>query len=370
MMIQRCYMALLWVALALSAGAAPTYQVPCLERLVRSIGLNLPDNLGPDADNDSTWSHRGRALRVRTNAYGDISHIGYKLFDTSWAAAHDARPVLDFLERYALEEDVLKPEDKAEATSRKDITFLKGDATLLKTLTPATAFSLSEQERRAYVVEWEAGNTPVSLRISADCQTLMGANLIELEEMLERNLLRTAAALPADTLPQAWRGCPVSTADNVAVADGGSFFSDLIRARLYLRVDPARPGVYRVQTDPARPAQAVNNLLLTGCARQAVPLRLTFDKYGNVRKTLSVTLPQFVRYCNAEGCRLYLGVKERTDTGMSATLFAVNTKLAYCHTLSLIVPFSVLQGSGTVVGTLYAFTPLQNVTEDFFMNNP
>ena len=77
MMIQRCYMALLWVALALSAGAAPTYQVPCLERLARSIGLNLPDNLGPDADNDSTWSHRGRALRVRTNAYGDISHIGF-----------------------------------------------------------------------------------------------------------------------------------------------------------------------------------------------------------------------------------------------------------------------------------------------------
>ena len=30
----------------------------------------------------------------------------------------------------------------------------------------------------------------------------------------------------------------------------------------------------------------------------------------------------------------------------------------------------LLGGSGTVVGTLYAFTPLQNVTEDFFMNNP
>lgn len=370
MNLRRGYMALWCATLVLTASAAPVYQVPCLERLARSIGLALPDSLAPGVDNDSTWSYRGRVLRVRTNAYGDVSHIGYKLFDTSWAAAHDARPVLDFLERYALEEDVLKPEDKSEATSRKDIAFLKGDATLLKTLTPATAFRLSEQERRAYVVEWEADDAPVSLRISADCQTLLGANLIELEEMLERNLLRTAAALPADTLPQAWHGCPVSTAGDVAVADGGSFFSDLIRARLYLHADSTRPGAYRVQTDPARPAQAVNNLLLTGCARQAVALRLTFDKYGNIRKRLSVTLPQFVRCCNAEGCRLYLGVKERTETGISATLFAVNVKQAYCHTLSLVVPFSVLRGSGAVVGTLYAFTPLQNVTEDFFMNNP
>ncbi len=366
----RCHLACLWAALALAVNAAPAYQVPSLERLARSIGLNLPDRLEPDADYDAAWSYRGRALRVRTNAYGDVSHIGYKLFDSAWAAAHDARPVLDFIERYALEEDVLKPEDKAEATSRKDITFLKGNATLLKTLTPETPFTLNEQERRAFLVEWGTGSGQVSLRISADCQTLLGANLIELEEMLERDLLRTASALPADTVPGAWRACPVSTADNVAMADGGTFLSDLIRARLYLHPDDTRPGGYRVLTDPALPSQALNNLLLTGCARQMVSLRLTLDKYGSIRKPLSVTLPQFVRYCNLAGCRLYLGIKERTDTGVSATLFAVNTKLAYCHTLSLIVPYSVLQGNSTVVGTLYAFTPLQNVTEDFFITNP
>lgn len=370
MRLHPCHIVWLCVTLALNADAEPTYQVPHLERLARSMDLNLPDSLGIDTDNDSTWSYRGRMLRVRTNAYGDISHLGYRLFDTAWAAAHDARPVLDFLERYALEEDVMSPEDKAEATSRKDITFLEGDATRLKSLASATSFTFSEQERRAYVVSWSDGDGQVSLRISADCQTLLGANLVELEEMWERNLLRTEATQPADTLPDAWRHYPVSMADSVAVADGGSFFSDLIRARLFLRADLDHPGVYHILTDPASPARAVNNLLLTGCARRPVTLRLTLDKYGGVRKTLSVPLSQFIRCCDAEGCRLYLGVKERTDTGLSATLFAVNTKQAYCHTLSLIVPYSVLRGSGTVVGTLYAFTPLQNVTEYFFMNQP
>lgn len=366
----RCHMVWLWVVFTLAVNATPTYQVPNLERLAHSIGLNLPDKLEPDADYDATWSYRGRSLRVRTNAYGDVSHIGYKLFDSAWAAAHDVRPVLDFIERYALEEDVLKPEDKAEATSRKDIIFLKGNATMLKTLTPETPFSLNEQERRTYLMEWGKGSGQVSLRISADCQTLLGANLIELEEMLERDLQRTASALPVDTVPEAWRSCPVSTADNVAVADGGTFLCDLICARLYLCLDDTCPGGYRILTDPTHPNQALNNLLLTGCARHMVSLRLTLDKYGGIRKPLSVTLQQFVHYCNTTGCRLYLGIKERTDTGVSATLFAVNTKLAYCHTLSLIVPYSVLQGNSIMAGTLYAFTPLQNVTENFFMNNP
>ena len=335
----RCHMVWLWVVFTLAVNATPTYQVPNLERLAHSIGLNLPDKLEPDADYDATWSYRGRSLRVRTNVR-------------------------------ALEEDVLKPEDKAEATSRKDIIFLKGNATMLKTLTPETPFSLNEQERRTYLMEWGKGSGQVSLRISADCQTLLGANLIELEEMLERDLRRTASALPVDTVPETWRSCPVSTADNVAVADGGTFLCDLICARLYLCPDDMCPGGYRVLTDPTHPNQALNNLLLTGCARYMVSLRLTLDKYGGIRKPLSVTLQQFVHYCNTTGCRLYLGIKERTDTGVSATLFAVNTKLAYCHTLSLIVPYSVLQGNSIMAGTLYAFTPLQNVTENFFMNNP
>lgn len=369
MIFRRYHMILLWVAFTVAVNAAPSFQVPALERLAHNIELSLPDRLEPDADYDSLWSYRGRSLRVRTNAYGDVSHIGYKLFDKTWAATHNARPVLDFLERYALEEDVLKPEDKAEATSRKDITFLEGNATLLKTLTPTTSFTLKELERRVYLIEWGTGNAKVSLRISADCQTLLGANLIELEDMLERDLLRTNSILPADILPYTWRDYPMSIADNVTVADGGTFLSDMIRARLYLRPDDTRPDTYRILTDSTFPNQAINNLLLTGCAKQIVFMHLTLNKYGNIRKSMVVSLQQFVRYCDITGCRLYLGIKERSDANVSATLFAVNFRLAYCHTLSLTVPYSVLQGDSVVEGTLYAFTPLQNVTEKFFVNN-
>lgn len=368
MIRRRCYMIWMVAAFACWVNAAPLYYTPCLERLARLVGLALPDTLGPDVDNDSTWSFRGRTLRVRTNAYGDVSHIGYKLFDTSWASTFEVRPVLDFVERYALEEDVVAQSDKAEFTSRKAVTFLEGNAMLLKQLTPETPIRINQKERRAYHLEWGQGAGKVSLLVAADCQSVLGVNLIELEEMLERDLCRASSALRGDSLPAAWRNCPVSWADSLAVADGGVFLNDMIRSRVYLHTD--EQGDCRVLLDERYPRQTLNNILLTACTFRPLPLKLTIDKYGYTRKVLDVTLQQFVRYCESERCRLYLGIKECTETGLAVTLFAVNIGLAYCHTLSLYVPAGWLQGKGVLAGTLYAFTPLQNVTERFFNHNP
>ena len=154
----------------------------------------------------------------------------------------------------------------------------------------------------------------------------------------------------------------------MAVADGGTFLSDLIRSRLYLCKDGQ--GKWHLLWDENQPRQTLNNLLLTGFAPWPVPLKLTMDKYGYVKKELSVTLQQFVRYCVNEGCRLYVGIKESGETGFGFTLFAVHTGLAYCHTLSISVPVGWLQGKGDLTGMLYAFTPLQNITEKFFITNP
>ena len=112
-------------AFTFKVDAAPSFYTRCLETLSKALKLNLPDRMEADVDNDSTWHYAGKPLRVRTNAYGDVSHIGYKLFDSQWAVAHDARPLLDFLERYALEQDVRREGvDKAEEASRKRVTFI------------------------------------------------------------------------------------------------------------------------------------------------------------------------------------------------------------------------------------------------------
>ena len=367
MSLRPCLLVVAVVAFACRAMAAPAYHTSCQERLARAIGLALPDTLGPGVDNDSTWNFRGRTLRIRTNNFGDVSHIGYKLFDTRWAATSAERPVLDFVERYALEEDVLLPEDKAEFTSRKAVAFRQGNATMLKSLTPETPVQIQAQERRAYQLDWGEGDGKVCLVIQADCQTIWGVNLLEQEAILKRDLLRTSAALMGDSLPEAWRGCPVSQADTLAVADAGTFLSDLIRSRVFLCKDGQ--GMWRLLWNEALPRQTLNNLLLTGCAPWPVPLKLTWDKYGYAKEKMDLTLQQWVRYCENEGCRLYVGVKESKETGQEVTLFAVHFGLAYCHTLSLSVQDGWLRGKASLAGTLYAFTPLQNIAEKFFITN-
>lgn len=123
------------VAFMSSMNAAPLFRTRCLETLAKAMRMNFSSDMGINVDNDSTWQFKGRVLRVRTNHYGDISHIGYKLFDSRWASQYEARPLLDFIERYALEQDVkIEGIDKAEAASRKNVTFLQGDASLLKKL--------------------------------------------------------------------------------------------------------------------------------------------------------------------------------------------------------------------------------------------
>lgn len=350
------------------ANAAPSFHTQRLETLAKAIKLALPGRLGNNVDNDSTWNYAGKALRIRTNSYGDVSHIGYHLFDSRWAAGYDAQALLDYIERYALEQDVLKPQtDPTEEASRQRIIFMEGNATMVRQLTPQTPVTIQEKERRGYTVEWTNDRQKVCMLIPADYQLFAGANAIELEDIFERDICRIPSILMADSLPDEWNNCTLSHSDDILIASNGSYLSEQIRSDLYLQKEADRN---RLIVDRERPLQSVNNILLTGYFDREIPLELTVDKYGYLKSNLKITLQQFICYCRREKCKLYIGIKNRTDDQISTTLFALNTQMAYNHTISLDFPLSILwDGTGVIKGTLYVYTPLQNITEKFFISN-
>lgn len=364
------------VAFTLSVDAAPRFRTRCLETLATAMKMEFPSAMGADTDNDSTWSFKGKTLRVRTNHYGDISHIGYKLFDSNWARQYESRPLLDFIERYALEQDVpVEGMDKAEYSSRKNVTFLQGNASLLKHLSSGQPLVIKEKERRSYHVEWgEKDSLKVRMNIPADYQVLVGANAIELEEIFERDLKRTSTALFPDRLPESWEEGTRSYAEQFCIVSNGCYLSDQIRSDLYLcqtseKKTDEKPS-YALVMDKAKPFQSLTNMLLTGYMDREVPLQLTVDKYGYSTVTLETSLQQVLRFFFQEGCRPYLGVKTYDRNTMTATLFALNSRMGYNHMLSLEVPLSILsEGKGTLYGKVYLYTPLQNITEKFFTND-
>lgn len=362
-----------WIMMAAAAftfkvDAAPSFYTRCLETLSNALKLNLPDHMGTDVDNDSTWHYAGRLLRVRTNAYGDVSHIGYKLFDSQWAVTHDARPLLDFLERYALEQDVCREGvDKAEEASRKRVTFIEGNVSMFRNIDPETNCTVSEIERRSYTVYWEKDSLKVRLQVPADFQLFTGANAVELEQIFERDVRKTRPVPSEGTLPDGWMQGRRSNADSLFIVSNGCYLSDQIRSDLYLYAQDEKLFLVR---DASKPLQSVNNILLTGHFEKDIPLQLTVDKYGYNKSQIEITLQQLLAYFRMENCKFYLGIKDRTSDYITATLFAVNMKMAYNHTVSLKFPLRILDGAEMKVeGTIYTYTPLQNITEKFFINN-
>lgn len=355
-------------AFALQANAAPSFRTQKLEALAKAIKLNLPEQLGINTDNDSTWNYAGKTLRIRTNSYGDVSHIGYHLFDSRWAARYEAQSLLDYIERYALEQDAPKSQtDPAEYASRQRITFIEGKPAMVCLLTPETPVTIQEKERRGYIVEWTSNRQKVSMLVPADYQLFTGANAIELENIFERDICRIPTTLMADVLPDEWANCTLSHSENILIASNGSYLSSQIRSDLYLQKGAEKNSLI---VDSERPLQSVNNILLTGYFNQEIPLELTIDKYGYLKSKLKITLQQFICYCRQEKCKLYIGIKTRTNDQITTTLFALNTQMAYNHTISLDFPLSILRdGTGIIKGTLYAYTPLQNITEKFFISN-
>ena len=325
--------------------------------------------MGENIDNDSTWSFSGKQLRVRTNVYGDISHIGYKLFDSRWAKDFEAQPLLDFIERYALEQDIfVREKDKVEETSKRRIVFIEGNASMLRLRTPEMPITINEKERREYSVEWGNGKQKVSMIIPADYQLFTGANAIELENIFERDVCRLTSTLIADTLPSNWKYSNISRSDNLIIASNGNYLSDMIRSDLYLEKAPE--GKLVLLINESKPLQSVSNILLTGHSDKELPLELTIDKYGYRKTNIEITLQQFIIYCQQENCKLYLGIKTHTNETITATLFAVNSKMEYNHMIRLTFTLIIInKGEGKIKGKLYAYTPLQNITEKFFINN-
>ena len=353
------------VAFTLRVGATPLFSVDCLKDIYQIIKVDFPDNMGPNVNNDSTWSYKGKQLRVCTNSLGDVSHIGYRLFDTVYDENEDNKLLLHFIERYALENQLHLEEGYKEVDDYLfDVQFTEGNLATLCSMNVNRNLKITVIERRGFVLECRDKGKTVSMVVPANYQMLRGANAKELEQIIERDVCRMDN-LPIDnSLPKQWEDANVYRADSLLMVSTGYYLSDMIGSNLYLY---DADGKYRIMIDKKRPLKSISNILLTGCADRLLPMALTIDKYGYVKSHLQLFYQQLISYFRLEGCSLYLGVKTSTSQQVTATLFALNKRMAYNHMVSLTFPVSLLtEGKGEIKAKLYAYTPLQHIAEDFF----
>lgn len=355
------------VAFVFETSAAPSFNVKSLADIHRLTKINLPDSLGICIDNDSTWSYLNKPLRVCTNRFGDVSHIGYKLFNTELLEGEKSRIVLEFIERYALEFDLQRKFSyKAIDKNQFIVKFRKGEVTMLHSITPDDGVSISKEEHHGFIVACGSGRHKVEMFIPFDCQLLRGTDAVELENVLERDINRIPFRQFPDTLPDRWKDHRMYVSDSLTYVTKGHFLNEMIRSELYL---VKRNGKYHISTDKTNLTHYVSNVMQTGCAERPLPLLMTINKYAYKESVVETTLQQYLEYCQTEKCDLYLGFKEIKPDTVSVTLFAYQPDLVYNHMLSVEIPVSLLfSGEGRIVGKLYAYTPLKNISKELFIN--
>ena len=396
MMARRAYFIWMMVAYVCVTYASPSFYTQRLKCIAQAVGMQLPDTLQPGKEYAGIWTFKQRSLRVRTNAFGDVSHIGYCLFDERMYNHYEHKAVLDFVERYALELTLGTDEELWQRLRITDkVTCVAGSLSMLAGVSPSTPVTIDQRQLRMFRIKWTLDEkTLLTLSFPADYQLISGANAIELEKMFERDVQRIVPMIQDDMLI-GWNDVPVvplgsllvkmaldkkqkqfvgskdpvvyttNAPDGMLMANQGSYLNEQIRSDVILVQKKGKRTLY---SSTVLPIPSVRNLLLTGQFPTIVPLKLTIDCYGNKKQHLDgISLQQFVGLCRMEGCELYVGIKQKTDTAISATLFAVNRAMAYNHVLSVSVPLRVFQEANVPIsGTLYTYIPLQNVDEKFF----
>ncbi len=352
----------------IETGAAQTSSV-IIGKIAAHVKIDTTAIHGANLNITPYRQHEGKKLRVRTNAIGDICHIGYRMFDDEVVASYPDRRVFDFVERYVLELRLhtdKRAKNTLERLALDDVTISPMDADLLFGISENTPVSIDYIPRRMYRFTWTLDkDREVSMSFKADSQLIIGAGSIELETLLSRDVQRCSRITPEEAMQQ-WRNAQVTTAGGKRILSVGNYLSETINSNLYMNMHNSQWGL---MLTPQSTMRSLCNIMLTGgCSFGGdAPLCLIVDRYGYRADTLHITLGQMHKYFFDDACRVYIGAKRVDETSLYGTLFVVNEALGYDHVVSFECPLSLARGiSDTIKSRIYTYIPMQHVTEKFF----
>lgn len=359
----------MWLPHAAEPASAAAPLSPLMAKIAASLKIDTTAVHGANLNVDAAVKHAGKTLRLRTNALGDISHIGYRMFNDEVVAAYPDCRVFDFVERYALELR-LKTDTRVKTVQDRlaldGVTVTQGNVEMLYSVTEATPLAVDYIPRRMYRFMWTFGEgRKLGMVFKADCHLITGADAVELEQRFSRDVVR-CPRVDADEAMRQWDKARVSVSGGKRVISTGVYLSEAISDKLLQNLRNSR---WCLVMSPKSAVRSVCNIMLTGGCETAadIPLQLVVDKYGYSTDTLRITLGQLGKYLVEDGCHVYVGVKKTDSEGLHGTLFVVNEAMGYNHVLPFVCPLSIAGGKeATVKAHIYTYIPLQNVTEKFF----
>lgn len=358
----HCLIWILFVYLCSSAWGAERYATARLQAMDSLLSLPGIDTLS--AGTHTHFFYKSHPLTVRVNIWNEVEHIGLRLFNEE-AKAGAPLSVYDFLERYMLERNLVKGTDEEIRLGFDNVTCETGSFADALRLDGTETLNITYQPFSGYRVSWsKAEKELLALTFETDYQLISGCNLIE----LEKNYLREMTRFRSDTCHlSVYEGISFPEADSFYIKKGKSFLIEEIRNDLYFRKDKKQE--WKLINDPQKPRQSIANLFLAEEGSEDYQLSVTLDMYGYKEAKDTIRLKDWLGLCEQEGCTPYFGMKSKTDSTYTGTVFMVNEACGFVHMLSIAVPVcDVGKREGLIEGRLFVYIPARGFRDKLLLN--
>lgn len=327
------------MAVCLMMSAKVTYRTAELERLAKE--LNLRTDLLHSGYNHPIANGLYLTVHLSENT---IDLIGLQIFADEIRKAGNT-PIFDFLERYFLQ---LKypPQGKSMSNMLRDdqFKFVVGNVETVSKLRPTDVFSFN-YDNHTYGASWKrSGETLMAVSFPVEYELISGENKIEAEENLISDICNTQIVSP--------NGKPIIKNDK--------YISDFITNKLYfLKGDLVLNKRY--------PAESAANIMLSLHSKGNYQLKITQIAYGFRKKTIDVSLKQWISFCLNHGCELFFGIESISDSAsVDCVVIAVNQQENYNHVLTASIPMTAIESkNGIIEARLYPYVPTHNVQNMF-----
>ncbi len=294
--------------------------------------------------------------------FGQTAKNTQRLFSDEMKAAYPS-VIYDFLDRYLY--DINHRQRGYELNQRMaddKVIVTAGSIDNISRLSPEMPFSLTRNEDASYEVCWTdtLGNTLLGLQFPIQFELLLGQPKAEIEKTMRQQLDICSNVVTPQPL----------NSELEKMSDG--YFRTIPVTHYYVESLNTATYYQKEKGEKMKPVYGKDQKwysatnLFHGLIDDTSDYRLYIEQslYGFNKQSYTISLNQWLNYCEENNLVIYFAIEEEREDGLKALLIAQSHDLGFNHMLSIIIPDNFVEKRNvTLKATMNAYIPTDNVKD-------
>ena len=267
--------------------------------------------------------------------------------------------VMDFMERYFSALKTQKQTTVQTKMADDKVFFRKGSLSDLSHVADTMSLNISLVDKH-YEVMWQKDSLPfVTIVFPAQYDLLLG---MEKDEAVNR-FRDVVTASPQQAIPMAVPSNLFITTDSLYQTQGDTLeIASLTDALYFNKVREDYQPVY----DTTHIGYSAANLFHGLIPDKDYRLYVVQSVYGMKTISYTLSLRQWLNYCNEWGLKVFFAVEEQREDGLLALVIAQSKELGFNHMLSVVIPDKFIADTNAVMKVrMTPYIPIHNIKNLF-----